>query len=78
MIFQEVFFCRERLVYRETSVGSGREERRISAYAGGNMGVIERGLGMGKVIVRLLFASLYTLLAPSEPEGVRWRVWVPR
>jgi hypothetical protein len=47
-------------------VGSGREERLISAKWGGNLGVIERGLGMGKVIIRLCLHGCILVLAPSE------------
>jgi hypothetical protein len=34
------------------------------------MGVIERGLGMGKVIIRLFLHGCILVLAPSEPVGV--------
>ena len=84
MIFEQVFFCRERLAYGsiekpQWEVGGRRGGSRHSR--GGEMEVIGRGLGLGKVI-RLCLHGCILVLAPWEPEGVpvesmgppvRWR-----
>ncbi len=54
-------------------MGGGREDVGKSRNSRGgnlNMVVIGRGLGTGKVIIRLCLHGCILVLAPSEPEGV--------